>query len=65
MADSGKRPARVRALTEIALRVRDLDMMPQFYSDVIGLPLMMQFCRVRETHHCTDLMVRFTHSTCQ
>jgi len=43
MAGSEKQPARVRALAEIALRVRDLDVMQQFYSDVIGLPLMKRF----------------------
>ncbi len=33
----------VRALGEIALRVRDLDAMQRFYHDVIGLELMERF----------------------
>src|SRR2546430_426028 len=33
----------IRALGEIALRVRDLDKMQKFYSDVIGLELMRRF----------------------
>ena len=33
----------VKALGEIALRVENLDLMQQFYQDVIGLKLMKRF----------------------
>lgn len=33
----------VRALGEVALRVRDLDQSQAFYADVIGLQLMRRF----------------------
>jgi catechol-2,3-dioxygenase len=36
----------VKALGEIALRVRDLDSMQQFYEEVIGLELMKRFPHV-------------------
>ena len=39
---SAPKPA-IRALGEIALRVRDLDSMQRFYQDVVGLPLMRRF----------------------
>jgi catechol-2,3-dioxygenase len=45
MTDDGSKlnSAPIRGLGEIALRVRDLDAMQQFYEEVIGLPLLRRF----------------------
>jgi catechol-2,3-dioxygenase len=43
LMENVNRPVAIKALGEIALRVSDLEVMQQFYADIVGLELMQRF----------------------